>query len=103
MVDFPLRRFPELSQGAEFIRRSRSGVVYESEELVRRILYLTRKISGSEGFMRLSYLMQAIHILYNSTPDRNVLADIPKPRGKMMQRHRLNVPRSICISILLRN
>lgn len=73
-------RFPELSQGSEFIRRSRSGLVYESEELVRRILNLTRKISGSEGFMRLSYLMQAIHILCNSAPDRTVLADIPKPQ-----------------------
>lgn len=75
-------RFPELSQGAEFIRRSRSGLVYESEELVRRIQYLTRKISGSEGFMRLSYLMQAIHILCNSAPDSTILADIPNPQRK---------------------
>ena len=73
-------RFPELGKGSEFIRRSRSGLVYESEELVRRILNLTRKINGSEGFMRLSYLMQAIHILCNSAPDRTVLADIPKPQ-----------------------
>ena len=49
---------------------------------MRRILYLTRKISGSEGFMRLSYLMQAIHILCNSVADGTVLSDIPKPQRK---------------------
>lgn len=75
-------RFPELSQGAEFICRSRVGLVYESEDLVRHILNLTRKISGSDGFMRLSYLMQVIHILCNSAPDRTILADIPQPQRK---------------------
>ncbi|MDD6252673.1 MAG: AraC family transcriptional regulator [Bacteroidales bacterium] len=43
---------------------------------------MTRKISGSGGFMRLSYLMQAVHILCNSAPDRTILADIPKPQRK---------------------
>lgn len=76
-------RFPELSQGAEFIRKSRCGLVYESEELVRRILNLTSKISGSDGFMRLSYLMQAVHILCNYAPDRTILADIPNPQRKI--------------------
>lgn len=75
-------RFPELGHGAEFIRRSRSGLVYESEDLVRNILNLTKKISGSEGFMRLSYLMQVIHILCNSAPDRTILADIPQSQRR---------------------
>lgn len=76
------RRFPELSQSEEFIRRSRVGLAYESDDFVRNILNLTRKISGSEGFMRLSYLMQVIHILCNSTPDRTILADIPQPQRR---------------------
>lgn len=75
-------RFPELSQSAEFIRGSRSGLAYESEDLVRRILNLTRKICGSEGFMRLSYLMQVIHILCDSSPDRTILADIPQSQRR---------------------
>lgn len=82
LLEWDNNRFPEFSQGAEFIRKSRCGLVYESEDLVRRLLNLTRKIFSSEGFMMLSYIMQAIHILCNSAPDRTILADIPKPQRK---------------------
>lgn len=81
LLNWDSEPFPELGTGMDFIRRSRTGLVYESESLVKKVWSLSKKVSSSEGFMRLSYLMQIIHLLCNAEPDRTILADIPKNHG----------------------
>lgn len=78
LLDWDMEQFPELGPGMDFIRRSRSGLVYESEDLVKKAYSLSKKVAASEGFMRLSYLMQIVHMLCNAKPDKTILADSPK-------------------------
>lgn len=68
-------RFPELAPGMDFLRASRCGMVYESPDLVRRLISLARKASRSDGFLMLSYLLQIIHILSRTLPDRTVVTN----------------------------
>ncbi|MGM9841998.1 MAG: AraC family transcriptional regulator [Candidatus Limisoma sp.] len=68
-------RFPELSHGVDYIRNSKSGILYHDAHLVRAVSNLASKITSAEGFMRISLLMRLLHILSTTTPVSTILAE----------------------------
>lgn len=75
-------RFPELHHGIEFIRLCKSGIVYNDAEFAAKITRLAGKIASAEGFMRMSLLMQLLHILSTTSPTATLKAERQHINGK---------------------
>lgn len=67
-------RFPELTHGIEYIRGSKSGMVYNDARLADRIAMLAGKIASADGFMRMSLFMRLLHVLSTTPPSNTVVA-----------------------------
>ena len=61
-------RFPELSHGIDFLRRSRNGMFFDDAGFADRIVRLAGKIASADGFLRMSLLMRMLHILSTASP-----------------------------------
>lgn len=68
-------RFPELSHGINYIRNSKSGILYNEARLARTVAMLASKIASAEGFLRISLMMRLLHILSTTTPTSTLLAE----------------------------
>lgn len=67
-------RFPELAHGVDYIRCSKSGMVYHDARLADQLARLAVKIDAAEGFMRMSLMMKLLHILSTTLPSSTILA-----------------------------
>lgn len=74
-------RFPELAHGTTFIRNSKSGMIYKDAELARKTARLVARTAAADGFMRISLLMQLLHLLSTTPPTSTVLAEHHRPNG----------------------
>lgn len=72
------RRFPELAHGLEYIRNSKSGMVYTDVQLARQATRLAVKIASADGFLRLSFVMHLLHLLSSTPPQSTLLAERPQ-------------------------
>ena len=70
-------RFPELSHGMDYIRRSRCGMVYRDISFAHEVTELAEKITASDGFMRMSHIMCLLHRLSMTTPSSTLLTGEP--------------------------
>lgn len=68
-------RFPELRRGAGFVMASRSGLVFNSVAVFKKVKLLSKRAMSAKGFLRLSMLMQIIHQLCESEPNATILAE----------------------------
>lgn len=68
-------RFPELAHGIDYIRNSKSGIVYSDAQLARTVANLAGKIASAEGFLRISLMMRLLHILSTTPPASTLLAE----------------------------
>ena len=70
-------RFPELSHGMDYIKRSRCGMVYRDISFAHEVTELAEKITASDGFMRMSHIMCLLHRLSTTTPSSTLLTGEP--------------------------
>ena len=68
-------RFPELAHGIDYIRSSKSVMVYDDPRFAGRISRLAGKIASADGFLRMSLIMRLLHILSTTSPTSTLLAD----------------------------
>lgn len=73
-------RFPELSHGIDFLRKSRSGMVFDDEGFASRVVRLAGKIASADGFLRMSLLMRMLHILSTASPTSTLRAEQYHPQ-----------------------
>lgn len=75
-------RFPELIHGMEFIRNSKSGMIYHDVDFTSKITRLAGKIASADGFERMSLLMRLLHVLSTTPPESTLKAELHSLRGK---------------------
>lgn len=66
-------RFPELTHGIDYIRQSKSGMVYQDVHFSTELARLAGKIAAAEGFMRMSLIMRMLHALSTTKPTSTLL------------------------------
>lgn len=74
--------FPELTHGIDFIRTSKSGILYDDAEFANKLARLADKIAAAEGFMRMSLLMRMLHILSTTAPTATLKAEQHATHGR---------------------
>lgn len=74
LLSWDEERFPELTHGVEYIRSSKSGMIYQDTRLARGLTTLARKIGAADGFMRMSLIMRMLHVLSTTPPSSVLLA-----------------------------
>ena len=67
---------PELHSQAEFIKKSRQGYLFSSSTLIKKIIRICNKLKKAEGFQRICYLFEVLHLLKNENNVKNLVADM---------------------------
>lgn len=70
------KRFPELAHGIGYIRKSKSGMVYDDISFAKRTARLAGKIASADGFLRMSLIMRLLHLLSTTPPVSTLLTDV---------------------------
>lgn len=62
-----MERIPEMHKDKIFIQNSRFGYLFQSQQLSINAMSLSYKIHNNQGFLRISYLFELLHLLSESS------------------------------------